>query len=435
MKKLILLLLILSGIWGASCDPSRRTGSTVRPGQPSKPTPGKPVPMDTIRWSTPSSGNPPIGPATNKPSGKQPAGATYHIGFLLPFLSNQMSGDQVPDKSRLALQFYAGAKLALEQLSREENIHLNAEVWDTQANDADFEQVMNNTRLTKPTVFIGPIRSSHVSMFAGWAKSNGKILISPETPSSELTSNNPDFIQINPSLRAHCETISRYVNKRHKTDAVTLVCKEKEADRLTYFQNAASNGRFNELIMPDDARNFDKTDLKKYLRPGKTAVFILPIWASQDFVMAFLRKLKEIKGSNRVEVYGMPQWRSFEAIEPEYLSQLNVHITSASWVNYQLPEIKAFQEKFYEITGAIPDEDAFNGYDVTLFTGRMLAKYGLSFPEHLDEETSETFRGRMRFQPIYQTTRLDDRRNTPDYWENTFVHLLKFDAFRYVPAE
>ncbi|MCC7466144.1 MAG: hypothetical protein IT261_07745 [Saprospiraceae bacterium] len=151
--------------------------------------------------------------------------------------------------------------------------------------------------------------------------------------------------------------------------------------------------------------------------------------------MAFLRKLKEVKGNNRVEVYGMPQWKNFEAIEPEYLSQLNVHITSASWLNYQQPEIRAFQEKFYESTGTIPDDDAFSGYDVTLFTGRMLARYGLSFPEHLGEESFETYRGAMRFQPIYHTSGVDDRRNTPDYWENTFVHLLKFESFRYVPVE
>ncbi|MCC7465011.1 MAG: hypothetical protein IT261_02015, partial [Saprospiraceae bacterium] len=191
MKKLFLLLLVSGSILGTSCDPSRRSGTTTRPTQPSKPAPGKSMPMDTIRWTTPAGGKPPIGPSTNKPSGQQPAGATYHIGFLLPFLSNQMSGEEVPDKSRLALQFYAGAKIALEQLSTEENIHLNADVWDTQANDADFEHLMANPRLTKPTVFIGPVRSSHVSMFASWTKSRGKILISPETPSAELTSGNP----------------------------------------------------------------------------------------------------------------------------------------------------------------------------------------------------------------------------------------------------
>ncbi len=151
--------------------------------------------------------------------------------------------------------------------------------------------------------------------------------------------------------------------------------------------------------------------------------------------MGFLRKLKDAKGSNRVEVYGMPQWRNFEAIDPEYLSSLNVHVSSASWLDYSVPELKKFQQKFYDTTGTIPDEEAFNGYDVTLFAGRMLARYGLSFPERLEEVNTTTLRGRFSFTKIFNGGAVDDGRNTPDYLENTFVHILKFEKFGYVPVD
>lgn len=432
-----LIFLFGLGFILASCDPSRRSTAPAKPNGANQPS-GKPAPMDTIRWSPANGGKPPIGPATGQPGGNKPSGATYHISFLLPFLSNQMTGEEVPDKSRLALQFYSGAKLALEQLSKEESITLVADVWDTQANDADFEKAMKNSRLDKSSVFIGPVRASHVSMFAEWTKERRKILVSPETPSAELTQDNPGFVQMNPSLRAHCEAITRFVRKRHKADAVTLVCKAKEADRLPYFQNAnaATGGtvRFNEIVLPDDAKGIESAELRKYLKAGRTSVFVLPSWASQDFVMAFMRKLKEVKGSNQVEVYGMPQWRTFEAIEPDYLNSLNVHITSAGWLDYTDEEIKTFQQRFYETTGTIPDDDGFNGYDVTLFVGKMLARYGLSFPEKLSGEKAITLRGQFQFSKIYQNGQVDDGKNRPDYWENTFVHLLKFEQYQYVPV-
>lgn len=440
MKKDILFLLFVLGFTLIACNPARRSTNPARP-LPGKPSPGKPAPMDTIRWTPNQTGKPPIGNAPGKP-GDRPApiaGETYHIAFLLPFLSNQMIGDQVPEKSRLGLQFYAGAKIALEQLSMEEGIHLEADVWDTQANDADFQNLMNNPRLEKASVFIGPVRPSHVQDFAAWTKKRRKILISPESPSADLTDRNPDFIQTNPSLRSHCAAITRFIRRTNRPDAVTLVCKQKEADRLPYFQEAnaeiGGNTRFTELIVPDEATNFNKVDLKKHLRAGRNSVFVLPSWANQDFVMAFLRKLKEVKGSNQVEVYGMPQWRSYDAIDPEYLSSLNVHISSASWLDPANQEFKDFQQKFYDITGTIPDEDGINGYDVTLFTGRMLAKYGLSFPEHLDDRSAQTLRGKLLFSKIFASGALDDGRNAPDYWENTFVHILKFEKFGYVPAE
>ncbi len=439
IKHRISFLLLVALTVLIACNPARRSSSgPTRPNPPVKPTPGKPAPMDTIRWTPNNSGKPPIGGVPNKPA-PTTTDETYHIAFLLPFLSNQMAGTVVPEKSRLAVQFYAGAKIALEQLSDEERINLVADVWDTQASDADFQKLMSNPRLEKTSVFIGPVRSSHVEAFAEWTKERRKILISPESPSVGLTSQNPDFVQLNPSLRAHCAAITRYIRKTSRPDAVTLVCKQKEADRLLYFQEAntgiGGSTNFAELVLPDETTNFDKVDLRKYLRAGRSSVFVLPTWASQDFVMAFLRKLKEIKGSNRVEVYGMPQWRNFEALDPEYLSSLNVHISSASWLDYSVQEVKGFQQKFYTATGTIPDEDGFNGYDATLFAGRMLAKYGLSFPERLDEMTTTTLRGQFSFSKIFGSGAVDDGQNNPDYWENTFVHILKFDKFGYVPVE
>ncbi len=423
-----------------ACTPPKRTGGPVRPNQPGRPTDRKPQsPMDTVRW-TPGNPKPPIKNTPTRP-GEQPTyrpGDTYHLAFLLPFLTNQANGGTVPEKSRLAVQFYAGAKIALEQLSREQNLNLVVDVYDTQAEDTDFQRLLTNSRLDKAQVFIGPVRATHLTSFAQWAKVRRKILISPESPSANLTTQNPDFIQTNPSLQAHCAGITSYIRQRHQPDAVTLVCKEKEADRLVYFQQAnlaAGGARFAELIVPDATTSFDKFDLRKYLRPGRTTVFALPSWASQDFVMAFLRNLKAIKGSNRVEVYGMPQWQGFEAIEPEYLTALNVHISAASYLDYGDLAIKAFQQSFYEATGTLPDEDGFNGYDVTLFTGKMLAQYGLSFPGRLPGQDFRGLRSSLHFAPVYTTTAPDGRTNQYDYLENTFVHILKFDKYEFVPVE
>ncbi len=223
-----------------ACTPPKRVGGPVRPNQPGRPTDRKPQsPMDTIRW-TPSNPKPPIKNNPSRPA-EQPTyrpGDTYHLAFLLPFLTNQATAGAVPEKSRLAIQFYAGAKIALEQLSREGNVNLVVDVYDTQADDADFEKLMRNSRLEKAQVFIGPVRPSHLTPFAEWTKARRKILVSPESPVMDLTTQNPDFIQINPSLQSHCTYITGYIRQQHQPDAVTLVCKEKEADRLAYFQQA-----------------------------------------------------------------------------------------------------------------------------------------------------------------------------------------------------
>lgn len=443
-----LLLTALSLVF-TCCHPAQKTTSSapIRKPAPTVPT-DKPRydPMDTVRWAPAPAPRPPIGNAAgNVPAAGTYTGQTYHLALLLPFLTHQADTGSlsVPEKSELALQFYAGASLALQKLSSEEGLNLVVDVYDTQINDADFQRLFSQPRLDKAQVLIGPIRGSHVGLMAERIKKTRQILVSPESPSMDLTSANPDFIQINPSLRAHCAAIARHVLAQNRPDAVTLVCKQKEADRLPFFQqaNSARNARFAELIVPDAATNFDNIDLRPYFRPGRKAVFILPTWASQDFVMAFLRKLHTARGATPVEVYGMPQWRNFENIEPEYFAEMNVHISSATYIDRGSAEVRAFRQTFYDAYGTVPGEDAFNGYEVTLLTGRMLKKYGLSFPGKLAAENSEGLDRQFQFAKV--TSRPPTAAGRPpdnsleqyDYLENIFVHILAFKNYKFVPAE
>lgn len=396
--------------------------------------PNRREPMDTVRWNDKPGQKPPIG----RPDEQRPPASRdgYRVALLLPFLTQQAdaASTAVPEKSRLALQFYGGVRVALEQLSKQEGLNLVVDVYDTGASDVDFQQLFRNSRFDKSEVYIGPIRASHVTMLAERARTGNKIVVSPESPNTDLTRQNPGFIQLNPSLRAHCAAILQHARKSNAPEGITLVCREREADRLPYFQEINTGGRLNELIVPDGTENFSAIDLRPYLRSGRTNVFILPSWSSQDFILAFLRKLKAQKGSNSVRVYGMPQWKNFEGVDVEFMIPLNVHISSASYLNYDSPTIKAFEQAFYTATGTIPDEDGFNGYDVTMFTGRMLKKYGLSFPERLPREFFDGLRTDYRFGRVNATGPLDTNSPVYDYLENTLVYILKFDSYGFVPA-
>lgn len=429
MKYTFPVLLLIAFL---ACNPAKRS-TTTTPGTTTKPAPNKPgrTPVDTLKWTTPTNPTPPIGlpGGTTTPGEKpKPSGDTYTIAYLLPFLTEQFEGSKVPDKSGLALQFYAGAQLALEEISTVGGINLNVDVYDTQTSDEDFKRLYSKPRFDKAQVYIGPVRSSQVSLLAEKTREKRRILVSPESPNMDLTSRNPGFVQTNPSLRAHCAAITKYVRKKSKAEDVVLVCKAKESDRLPFFHDANPSGKFNELIMPDAAANFDNTDLKKHLRPGRTAVFILPTWASQDFVMSFLRRLNAQKGSNRVEVYGMPQWMGYNQIDPEFLINLNVHVSSASFVNRDTEASKKFERLYFERFGTVPNDDAYNGYDVTLFTGTMLRRFGLSFPEKISKETYTGLSRKFQFAPV-------GVEGNADYVENTFVYVLKFDQYNYVPVE
>jgi len=425
-----LLLLIMGTLALAmGCNPPKK--SPAAPGKPITPGAGKPTkpttpPVDTVVWTP--------GQKPDQQPGRDKVDGPYRIALLMPFLTNQFSST-VPEKSELALQFYAGARLAAQQLSTTGGPNLKIDVVDSQLSDAEFQSALANPLLKDAQVIIGPARPSHVGMLAAQAIARRQIVLSPMTPSSEKVKGFPDFLQTSPSLRAHCEAIVRHVARRHDPSAVTLLCKQKEADRLPYFQQAqAKRGAspYRELILPDNTADFSQVSLKSYIQPGKTSVFIVPSWASQDFINSLLRKLKAEKAN--VEVYGMPQWADFENIEPEFLSANRVHIPKSNYIDYNREDIKAFQKAFLDAYGTIPNDDAFNGYDVVLFAGTRLKQYGLSFAEKLSKQSYKGLRSDYQFQPVSAGQILDTGVRNFDYQENVFLHILRFDKYGYVPV-
>ncbi|MCS7035169.1 MAG: ABC transporter substrate-binding protein [Saprospiraceae bacterium] len=390
--------------------------------------------MDTIRWRPAPSTQPPIGDEPTRPSSST---SPYRIALLLPFLTDlaDPQGITLPERSLPALQFYAGAMLALKRLS-ETNLNLEIEVLDTRLNDADFQRLLDHPRVQKAQVIVGPMRPSHISLMAERAKQNRQIVISPESPTLGLTRQNPDFIQITPSLRAHGAAIAQHILARYRPENVSLILRRREAERSAFFQ--PTNGRrFAEILTPDEGNYFDKIDLEPCFRPGQTTVFILPTWGNQDFVMAFFRKLSTARRGRPVAVYGMPQWRQFENIEPEYFADLNVHISSAAYIDPSNEAVRAFQQTFYDAYGTVPDDDAFNGYDVLMLMGQWLQRFGLSFPQRLPAEPLfNGLRGTYRFARVPAEGPAPTERLSAhyDYIENTSVHILRFQNYRFEPA-
>lgn len=367
----------------------------------------------------------------------------YRLAVVLPFLTDQEETESFSAQRQFALQFYAGMQLAFESMSilAADYPQLVVDVLDTKGSEEALEALLRNPRLNQAEVIIGPNRNAPLLKLADWSKANRKILVSPQSPSSGLVEQFPGFIQLNPSLKTHCARVVQYLRKEKGfgADQLVLVGKEKEADRFSYFQEvnkALSGSQLQEIILPDNSANFEKIDFGKYCRYGKTTAFIMPSWAGQDWIVSFLSRLKRTKGTHTVEVYGMPQWLDYAQIEAELLRELNVHVTTASFIDHKEEQVKTFERAFIAKFGTLPEEEAFTGWDSAFFVATMLQLYGLSFPEKAtaSPELFPTFRGGIYLRRN-QTAGAPVDTEAPggfNYSENIMVHILRFDQYDFI---
>ena len=421
--------------------------------------------LDTVKWKVnPQDDSPPISSAATKEQIENPSNpvvipsvvhgvskklSVYNVAVLMPFLSDRSNnGIEVDNRSVPALQVFGGIKMALEELSSED-VKLNVSVHDTKGSEAVTQSLMNSRELKNSNLIIGPLIKNNIKVAAEMAKIQQTPLVSPLSPSSGVASDNPYFIQVSPYLSSHCQAITKHARERYRADQIVLTVRNKKAEiaRLKYFQesNQAFEGKENvprltEFIVTDETADFNEMDVTPYLKDGDTTVFIVPSWSNESFIYSLLRKIQVAKVENEIEtevvVYGMPQWMNYERISYDYYEQLKVHISSASYVDPESEKVKKFKQAFFNKYGTVPEIEAFVGYDVMLYFGRMMTKHGTYFQDRLDTENAEYLQTKFEIvREVPLAAIMEEDYSKTNLFENKYVHILKFEDYYFQPAE
>jgi hypothetical protein len=185
-------------------------------------------------------------------------------------------------------------------------------------------------------------------------------------------------------------------------------------------------------IDPVIAQEFGELDLSQYIQEDRTTVFIVPSYSNETFVSNLMRQVEIAKVKNDVVMYGMPRWMEFERISFDYFENLQLHVSTANFIDKEDIKTKEFITKFYEKYGALPREEAFRGYDITLYSGRQLMKHGMYFKDVIDREDQQMLSTKYEFERfITPEDAANERFDKINYIENKFVNILKFEDFHF----
>lgn len=481
-KTILLFAILLFGL--SSCDFFKKIQDdddvVVDPGEELEPIQGRRVydpetgtyvvveeavteKMDTIRWQEISvTDDPPIvatgdspftGNTTSNVLGQTDFGSTllntYNVSIVLPFIRDRFNSMEpsLYNNSLWAVNYYAGTEMALEVLANE-GLNANISTMDSGASEAITSNLLRRSEdLANAHMIIGPYRQNNVALMAQFAQQRDNVLVSPQSAASGITNLNPNYVQVNPTLETHSRSIMRHVLERHDPKNIVLVSKDvpNEISRLNYFRdeyNVWNRGRpaepLNELLISEAqvaTLDMPNVNLTMMLEQSDTTVFIVPNW-EETFVYSLLRKIDVSRDPYAtVIVYGMPQWKDFEKIDFDYYEKLNVHVSASVFVNPLDPYVQLFKKQFYERYGSIPTEEAFVGYDVMLYFGRMLKKYGTKFQYALEGEEADALHTRFAFERVVRpgmTTGIET--SQIEQFENKFVNILKFENYQFQKA-
>lgn len=353
----------------------------------------------------------------------------YNISLLMPFSSNSQY-DVMANDPRLGrfIQYYAGVQLGLEEvdpLGRDFTVH----AFDAEGTAKTENLIARDPQLAKADVIIGPYEKDDIEKMAEYGLEAEKFVVSPWLPAFSLPQENPYFIQAVPGLGSHASAITQFLSQTWPFKKIYLVARDvpAELNRLSLFKKDPGLD-IEELIIKDKTADLVNTDLKKKMVP-EGSVFILPFYSKSDeaFVNSFLRKLHAEKEMEDVTVIGLPQWMSFSNLNSNYMENLRVHLSIATFLDTDHPGYKSFRTRFFDRYHTDPDLQAFLGYDLIKWITATMRKGGKDAFISPDAKWHSGIASGFNMQPVFKAGDARDvEMHTPLYYENVHIRIVKY---------
>ena len=139
-----------------------------------------------------------------------------------------------------------------------------------------------------------------------------------------------------------------------------------------------------------------------------------------------MRKLSADKGTKDVIVFGLPQWTGFNNLNSNHMESLSVHISSSTYINTHHPSYNSFKNKFYTNYFTMPDNQAYQGYDLIMWLAKTISREGFEGVMRGKPASESGIALGFELKPVYKEGKKPSEMKTPLYYENSRVRTLKF---------
>ena len=291
------------------------------------------------------------------------------IAILLPIEYGKSTRSN--GKTRAAIQFYAGVKMAIDTLGK---MGLNAHVtlFDTRSDSATTVSVLEKMNESQWDLVIGPLFHTPAQLVANWAKQNRVPLLLPTPMSPALLKMNPYVYMSIPTDARIMEGMAQHIVQRHAKDNIILIKSGLAEDEQNY---EILKNKINSLLGAGAYRKTvkeisGKANLQSSFVRGMRNIYIMPSKNKShvtDFWKAFESfQLRNSDGNNpNIVLYGMREWEEWKELTREQKTIVNLHYASAtSWV-ITTAGFNNFARQYRSRFMAEPERLTVQGYDAT----------------------------------------------------------------------
>ena len=364
----------------------------------------------------------------------------YTIGLFLPFYLDEndeitidrmaLEEKSIYPKSRFAIEFYQGFLLALDSISTD-SCSFKVFVYDTNGNDSlRIKSLMLKSEMNALDLIVGPLYYTNFQHVIRFAKHNKIPVVSPIKQSNKMLLGNQYVFKAIPSKSTTIKQICTFVVDSFKTENLLALeyQKAKEKSLVELYVKTYNN----QILSLEDTTiysaiktlkiNTNLADVVSNLKLNKNNVIFIPA-SDQTFITNLFNYLittlnKKSYNDYQVTIIGLEEWLRYENIDLAYFQKLNVHYTTARFVDYQDSITTNFIDNYVKKSKIYPSNNNFLGFDLAYYFGNNFIANGSLY----SSESLQKYYGRSIALGFFKT-------GIESGFENTNSYLLRFEDY------
>ncbi len=362
---------------------------------------------------------------------------TTKMALLLPLNAAQINSGNLTDLEITMdqsvipyLHFYLGVKTALDSLAQGGN-HFTLTLLDSGSDSLKLARLIRDSLFVKNDLVIGVSSGSWISQLTAASLKFQKPLVIAQHNTAAFLEGNRQLILTTPSVALQCQLMSNFLYSHFKQEKMLLLHQDskKENDLAALFGTGIEiqhlkEGRRDSLKIKNlvyDSKNFEQVS-RQFDKTKKNVIVLTS--SDEAFVSPIITRLDSLDEYKFV-VCGLPTWENFETIDPQRLQNLETHIFTSSYVDYNQGTVRNFRKTFLEQTKADPQYLAYLGFSIAWLTGSIL-----------EQGSGDLIRGIENARQHTLPLKFDFKSKTPqDGLENHHITILKFENFSLLPVE
>ena len=281
------------------------------------------------------------------------------IAFLLPFNADKQ-GDPT---GTIATEFYMGAQLALDSLSKlgyEGNVFIH----DVGNDSMDLVPILKKSEIKTTGLIIGPFSGENLDKTALFCLKNKIRMVSPIVGTTTYLKSNPFVINATSSDITLAKKLATYIYKNHQTEQVILVkVGQKDNELYQAFRSAFMK------LGPKKIYEVSEKEINSITKKGKNLVFVV-LSRDRVFATTIANKLMNIASKSnapQINLFGTRDWLNFDDIPGEAKNSLNFQYCAS--VNFDLTssEVKKLKRNYKSKYNAPLTKYGAQGFDITMY--------------------------------------------------------------------